>query len=80
MQLKPMFSAAAREAELADAQQSVHVAWREASAAVGDTYRRWSAAPRGERWLAHAAYLAALEREEHAARDYQDLVEQIRAR
>ncbi len=79
MQLKTMFSTAAREAQLADAQESSYAMWREASDAVAEAYRSWSAAPRGERWLTHAAYLAALEREEHAARDYQELVEQIRA-
>jgi hypothetical protein len=80
MQLKTLFNIAARDAQLADAQKSIQATWREASDAVAEAYRSWAAAPRGEGWLAHAAYLAALEREEHAARDYQDLVEQIRAR
>lgn len=79
MQLKTLFSTAAREAQLANAQKSIYATWREASDGVAQAYRSWSVAPRGERWLAHAAYLAALEREEQAAHDYQDLVEQIRA-
>jgi hypothetical protein len=35
---------------------------------VASTYRSWAATPRDERWLAHAGYLAALEREEHVTR------------
>jgi hypothetical protein len=35
-------------------------------------------AARTERWLAHAAYVAALDREERAARAYQRLIEQAR--
>lgn len=78
MQLKTLFRSPAREAELASAQKVSYATWREASAGVAEAYRSWAAAPGGERWLAHAAYLAALEREEHAARVYQELVERIR--
>ena len=76
MQLKTFFRNTASEAELASAPEASYVSWREASNGVTEAYRSWIAAPRGERFLAHAAYLAALEREEDAARAYQRLVEQ----
>ena len=76
MQLKTFFRNTTREAELASAPEASYASWREASDAVAEAYRSWTAAPRGERFLAHAAYLAALEREEHAARVYQRVVEQ----
>ena len=79
MQLKTLFRTPVTEADLASAQDASHAHWRAASKGVAEAYRSWTAAPRGERWLAHAAYLAALEREEHAARAYQELVEQPRA-
>ena len=78
MQLKTFFRNAPTEADLADAQEASYATWREASEGVAEAYRSWAAAPRCERWLAHAAYLAALEREEHAARDYQWWVERLR--
>ena len=76
MQLKTLFRSTTSEAELASAKEARYASWREASDGVTEAYRSWSAAPRGERFLAHAAYLAALEREEHAARGYQRLVDQ----
>ena len=78
MQLKTLFRTPASEAELASAQEASYASWREASDGVAGAYRSWAAAPRDERWLAHAAYLAALEREEHAAFAYQRLVEKLR--
>jgi hypothetical protein len=54
-------------AALVDAAVGSYVEWREESAAVRLAYRRWSGAPRGERHLALAAYIAALDREERAA-------------
>jgi hypothetical protein len=47
-----------------------YVSWREASAAVWLAYERWIGSDRGERPLAYAAYLAALDGEERAARTY----------
>ena len=52
---------------LVDAAVGSYVEWREESATVRRAYRRWSGAPRGERDLALAAYIAALDREERAA-------------
>jgi hypothetical protein len=76
MQLKTFFRTTTSEAGLARAPGASYARWREASDGVAEAYRSWIAAPRGERFLAHAAYLAALEREEDAARAYQRLVEQ----
>jgi uncharacterized Zn finger protein (UPF0148 family) len=78
MQLKTLFRSPPSNAELASAQEACHASWREASDDVAEAYRNWDAAPRVERFLAHAAYLASLEREEHAASAYQEVVEQRR--
>ena len=80
MQLKTFFRTTTIETELASAPEAGYASWREASDGVAEAYRSWTAAPRGERFLAHAAYLAALEREEDAARAYQRLVDQTRRR
>jgi hypothetical protein len=47
-----------------------YVSWREACQAVWLAYERWIGSDRGERALAYATYLAALDREERAARTY----------
>ena len=48
----------------------LYLDWREQAAAVEDAYETWAGAPAGEggRWF--AVYLAALDREEAAARSY----------
>lgn len=78
MQLKTFFRNTTSEAELTTAQVASYARWQQANDGVADAYRSWAAAPRDERWLAHAAYLGALEREERAARAYQHHVEQLR--
>jgi hypothetical protein len=55
-----------------------YVAWREACAQVDAAYSRCSASEPADRDLAFAAYGAALEREEHAARVYERWVEIVR--
>jgi hypothetical protein len=75
MQLKTLFRSPASDAQLAGAHEASYASWREASDRVAEAYRSWTAAPRSERFLAHAAYMAALEREERAAGAYQELVE-----
>jgi hypothetical protein len=77
MQLKTFFRSRTSEAELTTAQEASYASWRQANDGVAEAYRSWAAAPRDERWLAHAAYLEALEQEEHAARAYQRYVEQL---
>jgi hypothetical protein len=41
-------------------------------------YQRWGQADRGERRIAYAVYLAALDREGHAARAYADQTERLK--
>jgi hypothetical protein len=57
-----------------------YVAWREECQAVRQAYQRWadSDSDRDERRLAHAGYVAALDREECAARTYADHIEWVR--
>jgi hypothetical protein len=47
--------------------------WRMSCASVGAAYRQWSNAPRTDAHLAYAAYTAALDREDAAARVYSRL-------
>lgn len=79
MQLKTLFRSQASEEEIALTPEVSYAKWQNASDRVSEAYRSWAAAPRGERFLAHAAYLAALEREERAAHTYQLRVERNRS-
>jgi hypothetical protein len=60
---------------LADDVIEAYVSWREACEVVARTYADWCDAARGERRLGHAVHLAAVDREECAARMYRDVVE-----
>ena len=77
MQLRTMFRTAGSHEELTDAVEIGYARWRRESGAVAESYRSWVAAPRAERFLAYAAYEAALEREERAACDYRQVVERV---
>jgi hypothetical protein len=55
-----------------------YISWREDCAAVRIAYQQWVDSDRRERGLAYAGYLAALDREERAARTYADHVERVR--
>ncbi len=66
------------EVELATTQAASYAAWRSACDGVAAAYQSWISAARSERWLAHAAYVEALDREERTAGAYQQLVEQAR--
>ena len=79
MQLRTLFRTSAGDGQLATADETSYASWRHASDGVAEAYRSWAAAPLDQRWLAHAAYLEALEREERTARAYQRHVEQLRA-
>ena len=61
-----------------DALLERYVYWREECIEVRETYRRWAGSERLQRGLAHGAYLAALDREELAARAYADQIERVR--
>jgi hypothetical protein len=55
-----------------------YVAWREECSAVRLAYQCWAQSGRRERRLAYAGYLAALDREEQAARTYAGHVDRVR--
>jgi hypothetical protein len=59
---------------LIDAVMDGYVTWREESMAVHATYREWVGAPLAWRALAFDDYCEALDREEHAASEYQRLL------
>jgi hypothetical protein len=62
---------------LVDRLIDVYVSWREECTAVTRAYQDWTAAQAGDGKLAHAAYVAALDREQKAATIYGGLVAQI---
>jgi len=49
--------------------------WRMSCTSVWAAYRQWSNAPKADAGLAHAAYTAALDREDAAARVYSRLMQ-----
>lgn len=53
-----------------DALFELYVSWREECNVVEQAYQWWAGSDRGQRGLAYAGYVAALDREEHAARAY----------
>lgn len=54
-----------------------YICWRGECRTIRLAYRRWADSPRGERGLTYA-YLAALDREEHAACAYADQIDRLR--
>jgi hypothetical protein len=62
-----------------DALLERYVYWREECITVRETYRRWAGVERSQRGLAYGGYLAALDREEQAARAYADQIKRVRA-
>jgi hypothetical protein len=54
-----------------------YVAWREAEADVRVAYERWDPSDLRARELVFTSYLAALEREEHAALRYAEQVDRL---
>jgi hypothetical protein len=65
------------EAWRADAFVEGYVCWREASEAVRTAYDRWRGGPPRDLDLAFAAYTAALDQEEHAARLFRERAELV---
>jgi hypothetical protein len=55
-----------------------YTSWREQSLAVRLAYQQWTDSARAERTPAYAGYLAALDREGHAAGVYADQIERVR--
>jgi hypothetical protein len=64
--------------QLVDRLIELYVAWREESRSVRLAYELWADADRGEGKLAYAGYLAALDREQQAARVYAEQIESVR--
>jgi len=62
---------------LVDELMDLYVSWREECATVSASYQNWNASERRDYRLASSAYLAALDREEHAAAMYRGQVERI---
>jgi hypothetical protein len=63
--------------KLVDAMIDHYVSWREECFAVALSYENWGDAERQDKKLAFSAYVAALDREEHAAATYQRLAERL---
>jgi hypothetical protein len=75
MRHRTIFSTESRRREYVDDLVDDYVSWREACAAVDETYENWRRAGRQDRALAFADYVAALNCEERAAIVYQQAVE-----
>jgi hypothetical protein len=65
--------------DLLDPLMDSYVRWREESRAAAESYRNWRSATRSGRDVAFEEYVAALNREEHAAHSYRRVVEQTQA-
>jgi len=68
------------DAQLIDRLMEMYVEWREECAGLWAAYERWSKGTVANRALAHAAYTAALDREEWACRVYADLTVRVASR
>lgn len=75
MQLTALFRNLPSDPERAHESDAWYACWRRQTEAVAESYRSWRRAPRDERRLAYADYVAALDREEHAACAYRRVVE-----
>ncbi len=62
---------------LIDALLERYVSWREECRGVRQAYQRWAVSDRCQRALAYAVYVAALDREEQAARAYADQIDRV---
>ncbi|MEA2160048.1 MAG: hypothetical protein QOD66_2428 [Solirubrobacteraceae bacterium] len=60
-----------------DALVELYVCWREECRAVRDAYEWWGDSDRGQRTLAYAGYVAALDREQQAAYAYADQIDLV---
>jgi hypothetical protein len=67
-------------ADMIDRLLELYCAWREECAHLDVAYRRFSIASPPDRPLAFAAYIAALDREESAARVYADQIDHVSSR
>jgi hypothetical protein len=63
---------------LVDELIDTYASWREECSAVEQAYDNWTAADPADERVAYSAYLAALDREEHAAGAYQRCAAKIK--
>jgi hypothetical protein len=63
--------------QIVDDAVTAYVEWREECLAVWNAYGSWASAPREDVRRAHAAYRAALDREEAAAKVYAGLMRRV---
>jgi hypothetical protein len=63
--------------QLVDDAVLAYVEWREECTEVSNAYSRWISAPATDARCAHAAYQAALDREEAAAQIYAELMARV---
>jgi hypothetical protein len=66
--------------QLADDFLDSYIYWREECAAVSSAYSLWQRVELSDQGNAFAAYRAALDREEHAARVFRACTEQVASR
>jgi hypothetical protein len=66
-----------RRRQYVDELMDHYVSWRESCAAVAVSYESWRCSDRLEQALAFSTYVAALDREEQAATDYQRAVARV---
>lgn len=74
----PVGAADWRIPALLDRALATYVDWHRTTAAVADTYARWSAAPAVEHAVRYAAYMAALDQEQAAAAVHGDSISELR--
>jgi polysaccharide pyruvyl transferase WcaK-like protein len=77
MKLKTLRRKTTHPAALLCAQVESYVNWHAQSQVVAESYRAWKRAGAKERRIAFARYVAALDREEVAARDYRRTLEPV---
>jgi hypothetical protein len=57
---------------------TTHVAWRETTDAVADSYGQWCIAPTSERAPRFAAYISALDQEQTATGMHAELISELK--
>jgi hypothetical protein len=70
MNLKRSHRQSVRRLEFLDTLMDSYMNWRDHSREVDESYRSWVASTASDRGIAYARYLAALDREAHAAHGY----------
>jgi hypothetical protein len=77
--LKRSHRRSARRLALVHTPIDSYLNWRDQSRAVDESYRRWTHSTAGDRGVAYAQYLTALDREERAANGYKCTLEYTQA-